>query len=191
VPNVTTVFALDRANLATRVNAQDFFIVNANLMDAHFNFTSANAGKTFLIFVSGPNGTSRNLTTAVTGAPAGCPLGNEFGVQVTFTCNANSTPTPDTNVATVTSCQLNRDETGVYSLDVVGTNMRRGAEVTVGGVKPKKIQYKDTTTGSADTFTRIRLKKKVCNGLDAGGDILVTNPGAAASAAYHCAARCQ
>jgi hypothetical protein len=77
--NVTSVFAVDVANAANKVNAQDFTILNANLIDAHFNFTSANAGKTFVVFVTGPGGTSRGLITPVAGAPAGCALGNEQG----------------------------------------------------------------------------------------------------------------
>ena len=94
VPNVTSVFAIDRANAATRINATAFFIIDAGVIDAFFNFGSANAGKTFLIFVSGPNGTSRNITSAVAGSPANCPLGNEQGIQVTFTCDSNNPRQP-------------------------------------------------------------------------------------------------
>jgi hypothetical protein len=75
--SITSVFAVERTNPANVIQATNFVVLNNNLIDALFNFTSANAGKTFLIFVTGPGGTSRNLTTAVAGAPAGCPLGNE------------------------------------------------------------------------------------------------------------------
>ncbi|MFL6277303.1 MAG: hypothetical protein ACJ74G_19130, partial [Blastocatellia bacterium] len=54
VNTVTSVFALERGNTANRINAAPFVVINANLIDAFFNFGSANAGKTFLIFVQGP-----------------------------------------------------------------------------------------------------------------------------------------
>jgi hypothetical protein len=190
VPSVTSVFAVDRANAATRINATNFFIVNANVIDALFNFGSVNNGRTFLIFVTGPGGTSRNLTTAVTGSPAGCPLGNEQGVQVTFTCNSATTPPGGTapGVASITSCKLNRDPSGVASLDVIGTDFKDHATVTLGGVSPKKIKFKDVVPGSTGTFTRITLKKKICKSLP--GVIVVTNPGVAASAPFQCTETC-
>src|SRR6185436_1600872 len=92
VINVTSVFAQDISNPANVIQAKAFQILAPNLIDAHFAFGSANAGKTFLIFVTGPNGTSRNLTTLPAGSPAGCALGNEQGIQVTFKCNAPGTP---------------------------------------------------------------------------------------------------
>jgi hypothetical protein len=197
VPNVTSVFALDRANLATRVNAQDFFIINANLMDAHFNFTSANAGKTFLIFVSGPNGTSRNLTTAVTGAPAGCPLGNEFGVQVTFTCNSSTpgggtTPTTPPDQAIVNGCSLSRDSTGVFALEIVGRNIKRNSTIKVGTQTPKKIKFRDLDPANDGSFSRITVKKNICKsgGLPANITILNPGPNAIVSNAFFCNATC-
>ena len=182
VPNVTSVFALDRANTATRINATNFFIINANAIDALFNFTSANAGKTFLIFVSGPNGTSRNLTSLPAGSPAGCPLGNEQGIQVTFTCNATSSGgggTPGTDIAVLTSCKLNRDEaSGAFSLDVNGSNIKLGATVLVNGQAPKKVQFRDLQSGTTNTFNKVVLKKKVCKLLTGASSIVITNPGA-------------
>ena len=80
-------------------------MLTPQLIDALFDFGTANAGKTFMIFVTGPGGTSRNLTQGQT--PAGCVFGNEQGIQVTFTCNAQgSAQTPD--IAQLTSCKLNR-----------------------------------------------------------------------------------
>jgi hypothetical protein len=192
VPSVTSVFAIDRANAATRINATNFFIVNPNLVDALFNFGSANAGKTFLIFVQGPGGISRNLITSVAGSPAGCPLGNEQGVQVTFTCNSSATPVPPggtaPGVAVITSCQLTREADGSRSLNIFGTGIKQGAAVTIGGNTPKKLQFKDVVTGSADTFARIKVKKKLCKMVP--GVILVTNPGVAASAPFQCSEVC-
>ena len=184
VPSVTSVFALDRANTATRINATNFIVVNPNLIDALFNFGSANAGKTFLIFVQGPGGISRNLTSLPAGSPAGCPLGNEQGIQVTFTCNASSgtcvpgTPgcnTGGTDIAVVNGCDLGRTASGTFTLDVVGRNMKPGLTVTVGGVTPKKIKFREPDTGFPGAFIRITLKKGICPGLP--GNIVVTNPG--------------
>ncbi len=192
VPSVTSVFAIDRANAATRINATAFFLVNANLIDAFFNFGSANAGKTFLIFVQGPGGISRNITTAVAGAPAGCALGNEQGIQVTFTCNASNTTTPPggtpPGVAVITSCQFGRDADGSKFVNIFGTGIKQGATVSIAGKTPKKLQFKDLEAGSSGTFTRIKVKKQVCKMIP--GMILVTNPGVAASAPFQCAATC-
>jgi hypothetical protein len=199
VPNVTSVFALDRANCATRINATNFFIINANVIDALFNFGSANAGKTFLIFASGPNGTSRNISAcqaAPAGTPAGCPLGNEQGIQVTFTCNAASNPgggTPGSDIAVLSSCKLNRDAaSGAFSLDVNGSNIKGTATVTVNGEVPKKFVFRDLQAGSTDAFTRLVIKKKTCKLLTGASQIVVTNPGpnGGPSAPLLCAATC-
>ena len=200
VPNVTSVFAIDRANSATRINAVNFFIVNANLVDALFNFTSANAGKTFLIFVQGPGGISRNLTALPAGSPTPCFTGNEQGIQVTFTCSltgggcpsdvaAPGCPcpagvAPGTNgctpvdIAVVNGCDLGRDSTGAFTLDVVGRNIKPGAIVTIGTVTPKKIKFREADSGFPGGFIRITLKKGICKGLP--GNIVVTNPSPAA-----------
>jgi len=190
---VTSVFAVDVANPANRINAQDFTIINANLLDAHFNFGSANAGKTFVIFVTGPGGTSRGLVTPVTGQPAGCALGNEQGCLqcITFTCNAAGTPgtggTPE--IATVTSCKLDRQDTGQFFLDVTGTGIKEGATATVGGVTPKKIKVVEVQPGTTNP-TKLRLVKKVCNGLP--GAVIITNPGpnGGPSQPFNCTERC-
>jgi hypothetical protein len=188
--NVTSVFAQDISNPANIIQAKTFVILNANLLDAHFSFGSVNAGKTFLIFVTGPGGTSRNLTTLPTGAPAGCATGNEQGIQVTFKCNAPGTPGgPGTpiDVATVTSCKLDRQATGQFFLDVTGTKIKAGAAVTVGGITPKKIKVIEVEAGTTNP-TKLRLVKRVCNGLP--GNIVITNPGATASAPFLCTERC-
>jgi len=191
VGNVTSVFAREVANTANVINAQDFTIVNANLIDAHFNFGSANAGKKFIVFVTGPGGTSRGLITAVTGQPAGCALGNELGCLdcIAFTCNAavNPGPGPTPEIAVVTGCKLDRQETGQFFLDVTVTGIMEGAIATVGGVTPKKIKVIEVTPGTTNP-TKLRLVKKVCNGLP--GNVVITNPGAAASQPFNCTERC-
>jgi hypothetical protein len=88
---ITAVFAVEilpngTLNPANTIQAESFVVINNNLIDAHFRFGAINAGKRFLIFVTGPGGTSRNLTALPPGAPAGCVLGNEQGIQASFTC---------------------------------------------------------------------------------------------------------
>jgi hypothetical protein len=202
--NVTSVIFQDTANPANKITiglnpsaSGQIKPLTCNLFDVFACFTSANAGKTFLVFAVGPGGTSRNLTAAVTGQPgAPCPVtGNEQGFQPSFACNATApipcTPgTPGCNtsqdIATVTGCHLDRSDTGQFFLDVTGTNIKSGATVTVGGVTPKKI--KTVIDGGTTGPTTLRLVKKVCNGLP--GDIIITNPGAPASQPKACSERC-
>jgi len=193
VNNVTSVFAIEVTNPANRINATDFTILQPTLIDAHFAFGSVNAGKKFIIFVQGPGGISRGLTAAVPGAPAGCPLGNELGVldTITFTCNAAANPgqgpTPD--IATVTACKLDRKDSGQFFLDVTVTGAKDGATAMVGGVTPKKIKVIEVAPGTTNP-SKLRLQKKVCNGLP--GNIIVTNPGpnGGASQPFNCTERC-
>jgi len=188
--NVSSVFAVDISNPANIIQARTFVVLGPNLIDAHFAFGSANAGKTFLIFVTGPGGTSRNLTTLPAGSPAGCALGNEQGIQVTFKCNAPGTPpTPGTpiDIATITTCKLDRQSNGTFILDVTGTKIKSGALVTVGGVAPKKIKVVEVEPGTNNP-TKLRLVKRLCGNLP--GNIVITNPGATASAPFLCTERC-
>jgi len=197
-PGVTSVIFQDKANPANTITvglnpstSGQLKPLTCQLLDVEVNFTSANAGKTFLVYVVGPGGTSRNLTAAVAGAPAGCPLGNEQGIQVTFTCASSTTPTPGPtpDIAVVTSCKLDRQETGQFFLDVTGTNIKQGATVTVGGVTPKKIKVVEVAPGTTNP-TKLRLVKKICNGLP--GNVIITNPGpnGAASQPFNCTERC-
>ncbi|MEK6302777.1 MAG: hypothetical protein AABO41_18865, partial [Acidobacteriota bacterium] len=198
VPSVTSVFAIDRADPARRIDAAPFTVLSPFLIDAFFNFTSANAGRTFLIFVQGPGGISRNLLALPAGSPTPCTTGNEQGIQVTFTCSTSTgggCPSdvaapgcpcpvgvaPGTNgctpldIAVVNGCDLKRDSTtGAFSLDVVGRNIKRGAIVTIGSVTPKKIKFREADSGFPGAFIRITLKKGICGALP--GNIVVTNP---------------
>jgi hypothetical protein len=196
VPNVTSVFAVQSGNPSNVIQAQAFKILGPNLLDAEFVFGTANAGRTFLIFVSGPNGTSQNITTLPAGA-AGCPsgfLGNQQGIVVTFTCSTTTVPEVPIPppVVTVTSCALERDSTtGAFSLNIFGTNFKAGLTVTVGGRTPKKIRLRDEVAGSPGTFRRINVKKGgLCAGLGNGGAIQVTVPGSAPSVTFICSERC-
>src|SRR5689334_10596993 len=146
-PNVTSVFAVDRNNPATVIQSKAFVIVNTNLIDALFDFGAANAGKTFLIYATGPNGTSRNLTALPQGTPTPCPLGNEQGVQVTVACKAaagsgGSGDTPPV-VPLTDRCELQRDAVGTYSLVISGGKYPANLTMTIGGVTPKKVKLQD------------------------------------------------
>jgi hypothetical protein len=176
-PAVTSVTFVPVGGGAT-ITGSSVFLQSCCLLDVFVNFTSANVGKTFLVFVTGPGGTSRNLTAAVAGQPCTFAAGTETGVQVTVTCasapNPNPTPTPLT-AAVVTGCTLDRQESGQFFLDVTGTNIKDGFTVTVGGVEPKKIRTIQVESGTTPAI--IRLLKKICNGLP--GNIIITNPGGA------------
>jgi hypothetical protein len=143
------------------------------LIDAFFEFGTVNAGKTFLIFVSGPNGTSRNLVASDT-RPAGCPTGNEQGIQVTFTCSSSTTPEPGADLPIITTVNVQRSSSGTTSLEVLGSNFKEGIQFTVGGKSPKKTKLSQLQTGS-NTFNKAVLKGRICGGLP--GLVVGTNPG--------------
>ena len=192
-PNVTSVFAVDRNDPNHVVQSSKWSILNPNLIDAVFEFGSVNAGKTFLIFVSGPNGTSRNLTVLPAGAHPGCPIGNEQGIVVTFACASVAPPPPppppvDQVPPTLGTCRLERSSSGAVSLVIEADRIRSNATITVGGVTPKKLTFKDPTL-EADTFQKVVAKgTKVCRGLP--GAIVITNSGEAPRA-FLCNERCE
>jgi hypothetical protein len=182
--SVTSVFAVERNNPSNVIRATNFIVLNPNLIDALFNFGSVNAGKTFLIFVQGPGGTSRNLTALPEGAQPGCPLGNEQGVQVAFTCDRVIV---QSDQPVVSACKLERNSSGTFLLAVTGRNFQQGAAVTVGGKTPKKIRFEDVQTGS-NTYNTLVLKGRICSGLS--GAIVVTNPGGKSSSPFQCGESC-
>jgi hypothetical protein len=196
--NVTTVFAIDAATGAT-VPSQRFAVINANFIDALFCFGSANAGHTFLIFVSGPSGQSQNLTTlpAGTKCPAGS-LGNQQGIQVTFKCNAPLITTQPCAPPAVTGCNLTRAASGKFILTATVSNiLSANATITVGGGTPRNITFIPDLTTFPTTGT-FRMKGGVCALLP--GAIVVTNPagscpanpsqGATSSAPFQCNQAC-
>jgi hypothetical protein len=204
VTNVTRVFAVERRadgtlNTANTINATRFVILASSLIDAFFEFGTVNAGKTFLIFVSGPNGTSRNLL-AGDSRPAGCPTGNEQGVQVSFTCLTQppapcvpNDPRPECQTppppppARVTGCNLNRSSSGVFTLTVTGSNIKSTATVTVNGQAPKKVKFQDQQSNG--TFNTLKLKGKLCANLP-GTIVVNNNDGTGPSAPFVCTERC-
>jgi hypothetical protein len=193
VNNVTRVFAVERLasgalNPANTKDATRFVVLGPTLIDAFFEFGTVNAGKTFMIFVSGPNGTSRNL---VAGDPHGaCPPtlnGNEQGVQVTFTCSSSTTPEPGADLPVITAINVQRSSTGAVSLEVLGTNFKEGIQFTVGSKTAKKVKLSQLQTGS-NTFNRAIVKKGICSGLP--GLVVGTNPGGRPSQGFQVNASC-
>ena len=192
-PNVTSVFAVEDGNPNNVIQAGSFQILTPNLIGAFFRPGLANAGKTFLVFASGPNGTSRNLTALPALAPAGCPLGNEQGVKVTFKCKSTSadgdsgdgSSTPST--AVLSGCRIDRDDAGSFVLSIFGRGIHDGATLTIGGVTPKKVKLRDADPAD-NTFTRITVRRKFCDSLP--GAIVITNPDGTSSAPVFCSERC-
>jgi hypothetical protein len=202
VNNVTRVFAVERLasgalNPANTKDATRFVVLGPTLIDAFFEFGTVNAGKTFLIFVSGPNGTSRNLVASDT-RPAGCPTGNEQGIQVTFTCLSQPPPpcqpgdpppcpAPKPPPARVNACDLNRSASGSFTLTVDGSNIKSTAVITVGGKTPKKVKFQQQQSNG--TFNRVKLKGGICDGLP--GPIVIDNKdGGDPSAPFQCNESC-
>jgi len=192
-PNVTSVFGVEKGNPNNVIQANTFQILTTNLIGAFFQPGPTQAGKTFLIFVSGPNGTSRNLSTLPSGAPSGCPLGNEQGVQVAFQCKSSGSggspgdgATPPTQ-AVVSSCRIDREETGALVLSIFGHGIRDGSTLTISGVTPKKVKFRDADPVDG-SFTRILVRKKFCESLP--GAIVITNPDGSLSQAALCNETC-
>lgn len=125
--SVSRVFAVEfdpeaqTLNHANTIDSTNFVVLNTNLIDALFDLRG-NPGKTFMVFVTGPGGTSRNLTAGE--VPAGCVAGNEQGVQVTFTCE-------DENRAPVAVCRNVTKTAGTN-----GTASVSAAEVNNGSFDP-------------------------------------------------------
>ncbi len=191
--NVDAVYAVEAGNPGNVIQAKRFVILTHNMIDALFAFGEANAGKTFLIYVTGPNGTSRNLTVRPQGTPTSCPLGNEQGIQVTFSCDKKPTSGGDSApvsfpAAQVLNCKLERSEAGAFSLTLTGKRISADAKITVGGLTPKKVKVKTSDTDSPGFFTKAILKGRFCNGLP--GIVFIENPGERQSSAFQCAAVC-
>ncbi len=191
--NVEAVYAVEVGNPANVIQAKRFVILTHNMIDALFAFGDANAGKTFLIYVTGPNGTSRNLTVRPQGTPASCPLGNEQGIQVTFSCDRKPGSGGDSApvsfpAAQVHSCKLERNEAGAFSLTLTGKRISPDAKITVGGLTPKKVKLKTPDDSNAGFYTKAILKGRFCNGLP--GVVFVENPGELRSPAFQCADVC-
>jgi hypothetical protein len=194
-PNVTSVFGVEVGHPDNVIQSSAIQILNSNLVDAFFRFGPTNAGKTFLIFASGPNGTSRNLTTLPAGAPGGCPLGNEQGISVSFKCKpggggpgSGDIPVPTDDPVPISSCKVDRTESDGFTLTLGGHGFREGDTLMIGGVTPKKLKFKDSNPGN-NSFSRIIVKGRVCEGLP--GPIVYTPANGQRSFVFLCAASCQ
>jgi hypothetical protein len=185
-PNVTAVFARERTNPGNAVTARSFSILSSNLLDADFDFGAGNAGKSFLFFANGPNGTSRNLTSLPAGAGTNCPLGNEAGIQVMFTCTA--VPVVQPNPATVTGCLLDRTPAGGFLFIVTGLNIQDGATITINNKRARKVKFKQLDIGT-NTFRSVQIKGGVCNMVP--GMIVITNPDEPPSEPFQCNLSCE
>ncbi|HEY6333049.1 MAG TPA: hypothetical protein VI756_27245 [Blastocatellia bacterium] len=191
IPNVTSVFAVDSANSSNVVQATNITLLSANLIDALFSFGSSNAGHSFLIFATGPNGASRNLTQLPPGIPSNCPIGNEQGVQVTVSCNPPPSTTsvpPPSIIAVVNGCFVRRNSAGTEVLTVTGSNIQQGASVTVSQGMAKKVTFADLNP-LTDTYGQVMLQGHVCGLLP--GPIVITNPGQPASVPFQCNEKCK
>jgi len=192
-PNVTSVFAVEVGNPTNVIQSNQFVILNNFLIDAFFQIGEANVGKSFLIFASGPNGTSRNLTALPQGAAATCPLGNEQGVQVAFTCNKSSRtpdppPTPKTNPSPIIDCRLERNSSGALMLMLSTTGVSKDAEITIGGVKPKSLKFKEPDASNPNLYHTVAVKGKMCAGLP--GAIVITDTDGKTTEAFSCNLTC-
>lgn len=187
-PNVTSVFAVEIGNPANTIQAASVHILTSNLIDAFFQIGAANGGKTFLIFASGPNGTSRNMILLPPATPAGCPLGNEQGIVVTFKCKFNSPgpadsppPLPD-----ILACRLDRTSTGAITLILTG-RFQQGGSVSIGGVPVKKVKLKGSDPAT-NRYSTMILKGRICDALP--GNIVYTPPDSGAATSFQCTERC-
>jgi len=114
---VTSVFAVEDGNPGNVINATSFVVTSDNIITAQFNFGGPNLGKRFLIFVTGPGGTSRNLTGPT---PTGVPTGNEQGNIIAFNCAGG----------------VNTDTIQFSATNVNGTEGCTATNVTVSRVNP-------------------------------------------------------
>lgn len=188
-PNVTSVFAVNAANPSETVVASKILVLSPNLIDALFDFGSSSAGKTFLIYASGPNGTSRNLISLPAGTPAGCPLGNEQGVTVTVKCNVGTggERPPGIDPPIIISCRLDRSSSGSFTLTLVSKGISDGSAITVGGWEPKKVKFKDLDPASG-RYQTVTARGRVCSGLP--GLIVVKGPDGTLYRPFQCGLSC-
>ncbi len=202
-PNVTSVFAVENGNPNNVIQAKSFVILNNNIIDTNFDFRGQNPPKRFLIFVSGVTGTNRNLSERPAAAQTDCPLGNEQGVQVTFSHFVEFFCTPDSPIngmcpcrpsdprkgcqPIISSCALKRNASGVFVLTLRVTGVERGSTLTINGQPPKKLAFKNPESTSG-LFHKVIVKGDLCAQLP--GTIIVKTPGGEAYAAFDCRATC-
>jgi hypothetical protein len=87
-------------------------------------------------------------------------------------------------LAVVQGCRLRRTSTGQFTLNISGFNFIAGAQVTIGGVRPKKLRFKHLEPGTVNSFTIIIAKGRVCRKLPAV--IIVADLGLPPSQPFFC-----
>ena len=73
-------------------------------------------------------------------------------------------------------------------MTMVGFGLREGDAVTIGGVTPKKLRFKDPDPTS-NSFRRMIAKGRVCDGLP--GPIVYRSVSGQATVTFQCAESCQ
>jgi hypothetical protein len=185
-PNVASVFAVEQNNPSNAISASRVVILNTNLISASFDFDKANAGKTFLIYASGPNGTSRNLTALPATSPADCPLGNEQGITVKFTCDARTGDSSPAPISDLIGCSLARSSSGSFRLILTGS-FQEGGSVLIRAVSPKKVKLRDFNP-AVNRFSTMILKGRLCHNLP--GSIVYFPPDGGAASVLQCFEHC-
>jgi hypothetical protein len=122
--------------------------------------------------------------------PAGCPTGNEQGIQVTFTCSTQTPPGGDGNPippARVDACDLQRRASGAFELVILGSNIKNTATVTIGGKAPKKLKFQQQQSNG--TFNRVKARGGICSALP-GPIVINNNDQSGNSTAFQCNESC-
>jgi hypothetical protein len=80
-------------------------------------------------------------------------------------------------------CEVERSASGSFLLIIRGRCIKRGASITVGGVTPKRVKFKQPDpTGTF--YEKVIAKGRVCRGLP--GAIIIRNPGEQVARAFQC-----
>ena len=170
------------------IQATRFVALNANLVDVFFNFGTANAGKTFLIFVSGPNGTLSSSTQTCPTTPGG-PQPN---IQVTFKCDNPPPPggpidvPPD--IAIISGCDLSRTDAGGFVLTVTGANIAPDSTIKIGATEVTKKKYKAPDANGR--FAKVILKGQALCALLPGPITIKNSPTGVVSVPFQCNRTC-
>ncbi|MEW6207373.1 MAG: hypothetical protein AB1631_03335 [Acidobacteriota bacterium] len=88
----------------------------------------------------------------------------------------------------ISTCEIERNPSGASSLIIRGNCIKRGASITVGGVTPKTVKFKQPDqTGTF--YAKVIAKGRVCRGLP--GAIIIRNPGEQIARAFQCNEVCR
>ena len=76
----------------------------------------------------------------------------------------------------------------MFSLTIEGLNFREGQSLTIGGVTPKKVKFRNPQSGNPPFVTTIVAKGKVCKGLP--GNIVIFDPVSGSVTQFNCHEAC-